>query len=309
MTFDIAPFLRVYPFASKFATIGGHRVHYIDEGAGEPIVFVHGNPAWSFCFRELITDLRSDHRVIAMDHVGCGLSDKPGLDAYPYTLQRRIDDLESLLDSINAPRGVTLVVHDWGGMIGLGWALRHVDKVRRIVVMNTAAFLLPAGKRLPFALRIVRNGGPLATLLVQGLNGFTRGAVALGAVTRMPSKVRRGYLAPYDTWRHRIATLQFVRDIPIKPSHRSYAAAKWVDDNLDDLHAKPMMILWGRRDFVFDDAFLDEWRRRFPDADVHTFDDAGHYVMEDAIEAVKPLVRSFVTRQSSRTQPMAEVAP
>lgn len=307
MTFDIAPFRKVFPFASKFASIGGHRIHYVDEGAGAPVVFVHGNPAWSFCFRELMADLRGDHRVIAMDHVGCGLSDKPGLGAYPYTLKRRIDDLDALLESIDLPGGVTLVVHDWGGMIGLGWALRHVEKVRRIVIMNTAAFLLPAGKRLPLTLRIVRDGGPLAALLVQGMNGFTRGAVAMGVVTPMPSKVRRGYLAPYDTWRHRIATLQFVRDIPLRPSHRSFATAKWIDDHLDDLHGTSMMILWGRRDFVFDDAFLDEWRRRFPDADVHAFDDAGHYVMEDAIDAVKPLVRSFVTRQTGQPQSAAEV--
>ena len=285
----------IYPFTSRYAPLDGLRCHYVDEGRGEPVVMVHGNPTWSFCFRDLIADLRRDHRVIAMDHVGCGLSDKPPLRSYPYTLSRRIDDLEALLDTLGLDDRVTLVVHDWGGMIGLGWALRHVERIRRLVVMNTAAFLLPAGKRLPLRLQVIRRGGPLAALLVQGLNGFVRGAVRFGAYRPLPSRVRRGYLAPYDTWANRIAALQFVRDIPLRPSHPTYATARWLDDHLHQLRDKPLLLLWGRRDFVFDDAFLDEWRRRFPHADVHVYDDAGHYVMEDARDRVIEQVRAFVT--------------
>lgn len=295
MTFDLTPFRKVYPFTSRYATIGGHQYHYVDEGQGPPVVLVHGNPTWSFCYRNIIADLRCDHRVIAMDHVGCGLSDKPSRKNYAYTLKQRIDDLEAFLDSVRLSDPVTLVMHDWGGMIAMGWALRHIDRVRRVVVMNTAAFLLPAGKRLPLRLRVIRNGGPIGALLVQGLNGFVRGAVKFGTYAPLPSKARRGYLAPYDSWRHRVANLEFVRDIPLGPNHRSYAVAKWIDDHLHQLRSVPMLILWGRRDFVFDDHFLDQWRQRFPQAEVCAFDDAGHYVMEDKTDETVLRIRKFLT--------------
>lgn len=258
-----------------------------------PAVLVHGNPTWSFYFRELIKALRGDHRCVALDHIGCGLSDKPGDDGYDYVLKQHVDDLEALLNHLGVERDVTLVLHDWGGMIGLAWALRRPERIVRIVLFNTAAFLLPRAKPLPWRLRLVRRG-PLGPLLVRGLNGFVRGAICMAARRRMPPDVRAAYLGPYNSWRNRIATLRFVQDIPLGPSDRSFEAAKRVDENLHRFADLPMLICWGERDFVFDRHFLDEWRRRFPDATVHTFADAGHYVLEDAADQIVPLVGAFL---------------
>jgi haloalkane dehalogenase len=271
------------------------RCHYVDEGQGEPVVMVHGNPTWSFYFRGLIRGLRDDYRVVAPDHVGCGLSDKPGDDRYDYTLARRVEDLEALLDRLGLRDGLTLVLHDWGGMIGMAYASRHPDRVKRLVVLNTAAFLLPPGRRLPWSLWLCRRT-PLGPLLVRGLNAFSRAAVRWCSVRPLPPEVRAGYLKPYDSWKNRVAVLRFVQDIPLRPGDRSYELARSVQDGLGRFREVPMLVCWGERDFVFDGHFLAAWRQRFPEAEVHTFAEAGHFVLEDAGPQVLALVRDFLRR-------------
>ncbi|MFO0945454.1 MAG: alpha/beta fold hydrolase [Planctomycetota bacterium] len=284
----------LYPFASHFFEVPGGRLHYLDEGSGPPIVMLHGNPTWSFYYRDLVKDLRGRFRVIVPDHVGCGLSDKPGDDRYPYTLRRRVEDLEALLEHLGVIRDITMVVHDWGGMIGFAFATRHPERIRRLVVLNTAAFHLPKGKRFPWQLALVRNT-PFGSLLVRGLNAFCLGTVRFGCTrSRLPEEVKRGYLAPYDSWDHRIAVLRFVQDIPLRPGDPGHDLVSEVESNLGRLKDVPMLICWGERDFVFDGEFLGEWERRFPAAKVHRFADAGHLVLEDAASEVRPLICQFV---------------
>lgn len=255
---------------------------------------LHGNPTWSFYYRELIKGLSPEFRAIVPDHMGCGLSDKPGMDQYDYRLKSRVDDVETLLDELGITRDISLVLHDWGGMIGMAYALRHPERIRRLVVMNTAAFLLPDGKSLPVRLRLIRNIKPFGTFTVLGLNAFAVGALFMASHKRLPRDVRSGLVAPYNNWHNRIATLKFVQDIPVSKKDPSYGLAKYVDDNLHRLINVPMLILWGEHDFVFDMDFLFRWRRRFPDAKVRTFKDAGHYVLEDAADRIVPMVRSFL---------------
>lgn len=273
----------------------GIRLHYIDEGVGEPVVMLHGNPTWSFYYRHLIEDLRGAYRVIAPDHVGCGLSDKPDDARYEYTLSRRVEDLEALLDHLGLDRGLTLVLHDWGGVIGMTFAARHPERIARLVVANTAAFHMPAGKSFPPALSLFRDS-PLGAWLARGLNLFLRGTTRIGCKTRRLSPdVRDAYAAPYDSWANRIAIHRFVQDIPLRPGDRSYPLISEVQDRLAGLRAVPMLIAWGMRDFVFDAPVLDEWTRRFPEAEVHRFPKAGHLLFEDEREAIADLIRSFLS--------------
>jgi len=259
---------------------------------------LHGNPTWSFYFRNLIKGLSLQCRTIAPDHIGCGLSDKPGIDQYDYRLKSRVDDLENLLDTLGIYQNITLVLHDWGGMIGMAYALRHPERIRRLVIMNTAAFLLPEGKVLPVRLRLIRNIKPFATLAVLGFNVFACGALFMASYKGLEKDVRSGLIAPYNSWNNRIATLKFVQDIPVKIKDPSYSLAKNVDDNLHRLNHIPMLILWGAHDFVFDMDYLLEWQRRFPDAKVKTFKDAGHYVLEDAADRIVPMVKTFLKSRS-----------
>ncbi len=293
-----ADFAELYPFEGRFFEHDGLRMHYLDEGAGPPVVMLHGNPTWSFYYRDLVKALRGNNRVIVPDHIGCGLSDKPDDSRYSYTLTRRVEDVDALLDHLGIRQNITLVLHDWGGMIGMAWASRHPERVKRLVILNTAAFHLPAGKRLPWSLWFVRKT-PLGPLLVRGLNGFSRGAVRYGAVRPLEAAVRDAYLAPYDSWRNRIGVLRFVQDIPLRPGDPSYELVTEVQEGLQHFRAVPMLICWGERDFVFDGAFLAEWRRRFPDAEVHAFPDAGHFVLEDAGAEIVPLIRAFLAKSST----------
>lgn len=286
----------LYPFRSHFMPIKGHRYHYVDEGHGAPILMLHGNPTWSFYYRHLMTALAPAYRVIAPDHIGCGLSDKPGIDAYAYRLEDRVTDLETFIDQLIPDAPLTLVVHDWGGMIGMAFALRHLSQIRRVVITNTSGFLPPAGKPIPLRLRLIRNFKPFAEPAVLGLNLFARAALVMAARRRLPRDVRQGLVAPYDRPKNRIATLRFVQDIPLEPNDPSYALAKFVDDNLHRLRHLPMLICWGKHDFVFDLDYFHEWQRRFPDAEAHLFENAGHYLLEDEPQAVTRTIQDFFDR-------------
>jgi len=286
---------KLYPFDSHFLELGDLRLHYVDEGSGEVVVAVHGNPTWSFYYRELIKALRGDHRVIAPDHMGCGLSDRPDDKAYPFTLERRVADFETFMDRLDLD-SVNLVVHDWGGAIGCAWAVRNPDKVKRLVVLNTGAFHLPASKSLPWQLWLVRNT-PLGSIMVRGFNAFSRGATHLACTRRPISKeVRDAYCAPYDSWENRRAVLRFVEDIPLGPGDRGFELVTEIAEGLPRLAEKPILICWGDKDFVFDHHFLAEWVRILPDADVHRWADGGHYILEDYADEIIPLVRDFLQR-------------
>ena len=278
---------RAYPYKSRYFARPAWRMHYVDEGAGDPIVMVHGNPTWSFYYRALIDAFRPTHRCIAMDHIGCGLSDRPTLDAYDYQLKSRIDDLEALLDHLGLQDNVTMVVHDWGGMIGLGAALRKPERIARYVILNTAAFLLPEGVPFPWQLHICRRDSAFVRTLVRSCNLFCWGAAIGGTGRGLGKAARRGLMAPYDSYANRLAVHEFVKDIPLTPSHVSYQTALEIDNGLvETVGDKPMQICWGLQDFVFDGQFLAEWQRRFPNATVEAYSDAGHYVLEDVPERV-----------------------
>ena len=291
---DISKFRHLYPFKSNYMETNGLNYHFLDQGSGDPVIMLHGNPTWSFYFRELIKSLSSQCRTIVPDHIGCGLSDKPDIHRYDYRLKSRVDDLENLLEYLGINQNITLVLHDWGGMIGMAYALRHPERIHRLVIMNTAAFLLPEGKTLPIRLRLIRNIKPFAALAVLGFNVFARGALFMASYKGLGKDVKLGLIAPYNSWNNRIATLKFVQDIPVQKKDPSYSLAKHVDENLHRLDHIPMLILWGEHDVVFDMDFLLEWQRRFPDAKVKTFKDAGHYVLEDAADRIVPMVKEFL---------------
>lgn len=290
-----------YPFNNHYADINGLKLHYLDEGNKEdsPVVMLHGNPSWSFYFRKLVSELSGTARCIVPDHLGMGLSDKPGEDEYEFTLDRRVDDLEALLTSLSIDKDITLILHDWGGMIGMAFATRYPQRIKRLVILNTAAFHLPATKTVPWQLRLSRI--PLVNaILNQGFNAFCRGAVKY-CVTRspMPVDVADAYLAPYDSWPHRLAVRKFVEAIPLAEGQNGYKTVEEVDKNLKQFSSLPMFIGWGLKDFVFDEHFLNEWTKRFPQAEVHRFEDAGHYVLEDVDELVA-LISQFLSRHPLR---------
>ena len=277
-----------YSFVSRYITIGEHRLHYIDEGQGSVIVMVHGNPTWSYYYRNLITLLSGDHRVVAVDNIGCGLSDKP--QDYPYRLRDHIENLTALLQALDITK-CSLIVHDWGGAIGIGYAGRYPERIDKIVVLNTAAF---RSLRIPLRIRICR-WPVFGALLVRGCNGFAWPACSMAVVNPLKKEIAEAYLAPYNSWKNRVAIYGFVRDIPLSPAHPSYETLVQVETNLARLSEgnHPMLILWGGGDFCFNRSFYEEWCERFPAAEKHYFENGGHYVLEDCLETITPIIQRF----------------
>lgn len=297
MAFDPGTLGDLYPFEPKRFTLpsaGGANaptLSYLDEGpkdAPQTFLMVHGNPTWSFYYRNLVKEFSPQARCIVPDHIGAGLSDKP--QDYDYTLSTHVENLDALTKHLDLG-DVTLVIHDWGGAIGMGWAMKNAAKVRRLVVLNTAAF---RSTTIPFSINICRIPG-FGALAIRGMNAFARAAVIRAATTSLPKGVIRGYLGPYDSWANRIANLRFVQDIPMHPGVPSWPVLEKIEAGLAQFKDRPMLICWGAKDFCFNDSFLATWREHFPDADVHRFEDAGHYVLEDAGERVVKLMREFVS--------------
>lgn len=299
-----------YPFTTqRFEVRPGIAMSYLDEGPrdGEVVVMLHGNPSWSYYWRHLVLGLRDRYRCIVPDHVGMGMSDKPDdgggvrppqaitSGGYDYTLQSRIDDLEALLRhaGVNDATPVTLAVHDWGGMIGFGWALSHAAQARRLVVLNTAAFPLPAAKRMPWRLSLGRDSR-LGGWLIRRFNLFAKGAAWIGTRRHLPADVRHAYTDVYEGWDKAIATLRFMQDIPLCEGDRAWPLVVEAGRRLPAFADRPAFIGWGLRDFVFDRHFLAGFTRALPDAEVHAFDAAGHYVLEDRHAVLVPAIRAFL---------------
>jgi len=285
---------RLYPFSPQsFVTPRGATMSFVDEGprADEAVLLLHGNPTWSFFYRDVIRELAPRIRCVAPDHIGMGLSDKP--QDYPYTLATRMADIEALVASLKLRR-VHLVVHDWGGAIGLGWAVKHPELVGRIVVLNTAAFRSP---HIPARIALCKTPG-LGTVLVRGLNGFAWPATWMAMNQRKLSpEEKRAYLYPYRTWADRVAVNAFVKDIPMGEKHLSYGTLAEIEAALGSLAGKPMKIIWGGADFCFNGPFLNRWRELFPKAEVSHLPNAGHYVLEDAKSEAGRLAADFCLRK------------
>jgi haloalkane dehalogenase len=287
-----------YPFEPRrFAVRPGIAMSYLDEGPrdGEVVVMLHGNPSWSYYWRHLVLGLRDEYRCVVPDHVGMGLSDRPDDAHYAYTLQSRIDDLGALLGRLGIDGPVTLAVHDWGGAIGFGWALRDPARVRRLVITNTGAFPLPAAKKFPKRIAMGRDSR-LGGWLIRRFNLFARGAARFGTERKLPKGVREAYAGVYDGWDKAIATLRFMQDIPLSERDAAWPPVKAMEAALPAYADRPAFIGWGLKDFVFDRHFLDGFRAALPNAETHAFADANHYVLEDKHEVLVPAIREFLDR-------------
>ena len=290
-------FSRQYPFVSRLHRIDGRGYHYIDEGEGEPVVMVHGNPTWSLFYRHLVLALKDRHRCLVPDHMGCGFSEKP--QDYGYRLERHILNLENWLESVLPPAAepggkFILVVHDWGGPIGVGYAVRHPERVRRVVVLNTSAFT--AGD-MPWRIKLCRLPA-VGSVLIRGFNLFAGPAAYMTTLKALTPEVRKYFVMPYNSWTNRVAVDAFVRDIPLESGTPTHALFRRIEDSVASAFAgKPMLVQWGMADWCFTPFFLDLWRKKFPRAEVDEYR-AGHYLMEDAGPEITSRIRAFLESEA-----------
>lgn len=291
----MADWRELYPFQSQFleiprseTTADWVRLHFVQQGSGDQTVLcVHGNPTWSFYYREVLRQVSDTARVVAVDHVGCGLSQKP--QNYNYTLEQHIGNLARLIEHLDLRR-ITLLVHDWGGAIGLGAALKMPQRIERLVLLNTGAFPPPY---IPW--RIAACRWPwVGEFAMRGLNLFAKAALSmtLNRLDRLPPAVASGLIAPYDNWQSRIAIARFVQDIPTRKSSATWQILARLEDGLSVFKNRPARIVWGMQDWCFRPECLDRLERMFPQAKVSRLEDVGHYVMEEAPTEVIEAVRS-----------------
>lgn len=294
---------KIYPFARHQFTLPDlniegdkqYAMNYVDEGpkdASNVLLMLHGNPTWSFFYRNLIKKFSSGQynmRCIAPDHLGMGLSSKP--QEYNYSLKNHIDNLEKLIQSLNIKQ-FYLAVHDWGGAIGMGLATRRPDLIKGVIIMNTAAFLsdnIPkriAGLRTPL----------IGESIIRHLNGFAYPATFMAVKKKMPAAVKAGYLAPYKDYQTRIAIDRFVKDIPLEPAHQSYHTLQEIESRLANITC-PKLLLWGAEDFCFDQTFYAKWKAIYPEIESHLIKHAGHYLLEDEPELTLGHIEKFLLKQ------------
>ncbi|MBX3426575.1 MAG: alpha/beta fold hydrolase [Pirellulales bacterium] len=280
------------PFASHWLALSEGRLHYVDERpAGEPsgtLLFVHGNPTWSYHWRRLIAAFRERRRCVAVDHLGCGLSD---LQPRPLRLADHVANLRRLVEDLDLQR-ITLVAQDWGGAIGLGTLLAERERFERIALFNTGAF---RPWFIPWRIRVCRWPG-FGRLALQGANAFSRAALTmtLARTRRLAPETAAAYLAPYCNWRRRAAVYQFVRDIPLSPRHPTWAPLGQIEDRLPELADMPATLIWGERDWCFTPACRERFEQVWPRAVSHRLADVGHWVVEDAPDDARRLLGEFL---------------
>ncbi len=258
----------------------GHTWHVLDHGMPEhgTVVCVHGNPTWSYLWRGFVAAAPPGWRVVAVDQLGMGFSER----GTARTLAERIDDLDAVLDALDVTGPVVTAGHDWGGAVSLGWAVRNRDRLRAVVLGNTAVHQ-PAGAAAPSLIRLART--PALRQAVCGATPmFVRATTALSRPA-LPSAVRDAFAAPYGSADRRRAVEEFVADIPLEPEHVSAATLDGIAEEIRKLDDVPVLLLWGPRDPVFSDRYLRDLRARLPHADVQRYERASHLVLEDAPEA------------------------
>lgn len=288
----------LYPFRSNYLDVGTGAMHYVDEGEGPPVLFVHGTPSWSFLWRNLIQGLREGHRCVAPDHLGYGLSDKPtdpavlGVKAHAERLIRLIEELDL--------RDVTLVVHDFGGPIGLACALRQPERISRVVVMNSWLWSNAGNKEVETASRLL--GGPVGRFLYTRLNFSARFLLrnAFADKSRLSQRVHGHYLAPFATVEERLAPWVLAGELT---AANDWYAELW---RQRDRLPRELLLVWGMADRLMPTAHLTRWQQAFPHARTVPLEGVGHFVPEEAPAETLAAIREFM--EAGRAAPPRAVA-
>lgn len=292
LTIKEETFEGTYPFVPRYYMNGEFEMHFVDEGQGEPLVMLHGDPTWGYLYRNFIPSLARQYRCIVPDHMGMGKSAVPQ-DRSLYHLEQHVSNLEALLLSLDV-RDLTLVLHDWGGPVGLGFATRHPERIKRLILLNTWAFApWPAGP-FPRLLELIRSARGESFVLQK--NGYLEPAIR--GTTYHPEHltetIMQAYRAPFPTPESRLATLCWSQDIPVQETDVSYAEMKRIEQHLPLFRHIPLLLVWGMLDPVLPPAVLRLWQQVYPQAETYELEDASHFLQEDAPEQIVQRMEAFL---------------
>jgi cis-3-alkyl-4-acyloxetan-2-one decarboxylase len=287
-----------FPFAPHYFRVNGFDMHFVDEGQGEPLLFLHGDPTWGYLWRKIVAPLSRDYRCVVPDHMGMGKSGNPR-EPNPYRLHHHSANLEALVLGLDL-RNLTLVLHDWGGPVGLFFAARHRSRIKRLVLLNTWAFAPWPGGPLPKLLEIIRSARGEKFVLEK--NGYLEPAL-MGTTyhaEQITPAVLAAYRAPFPTPESRLALLCWSRDIPLQESDPSYANMKCVESALPELADILTLLIWGMRDPILPPSVLKMWHERLPNAATVEIEDASHFLQEDAPERILAAIEDFLKAKTAK---------
>ena len=276
---------QMYPFKSQYFQSKDGQIHYIDEGQGSPIVFVHGTPTWSFLYRHLIKDLSKQYRCIAIDHLGFGLSEKPQ-DA-PLRVQNHAQRFEAFMEYLNIPE-FTLVVHDFGGPIALPYAIKNPQKINKLVIFNTWLWATKDNPDLPKIDKLLKSW--IGRFLYLNMNFSPKFLIkqAFFDQKKLSKSIHQHYIKVFPNKAQRQGPLQIALSLA--------EASDWYESHwqqIDALQNIPMLILWGKEDSLIKAHYLDIWKERFPKAKVHELE-AGHFPQEECPDQVLYFIEDFL---------------
>lgn len=285
-----------YPFAPHYRHVNGFDMHYIDEGNGEPVVLLHGDPTWGYLWRNIVPALAKITRCIVPDHMGMGKSEVPR-EPYPFRLVHHIANLEALIFELDL-RNITLAVHDWGGPVGFGFAIRHPDRIKRLVISNTWGSARWPGAPFPRLIEMIRSTGGEKFVLEK--NGYLERALTgtTHHAERVSGPVMDAYRAPFPTPESRVAMLCWSRDIPVTEADPSYPGMLRIENNLPLFANTPTLIVWGMLDPVLPEFVLRWWQDIYPHATVHKIKNASHFLQEDAPHEFGRYISEFITENT-----------
>ena len=287
-----ATFAGTFSFAPHYVEMESFQMHYVDVGEGEPLVLLHGDPTWGYLYRRFLPSLSTRARCLVPDQMGMGKSGVPSVP-YPYRLRHHVDNLETFILRLDL-RDITLAVHDWGGPVGLGVAIRRPSRIKRLILMNTWAFAAWPGGPLPRLIELIRS--PRGEAFIMGKNGYVKPALT-GTTARtenLTEAVLDAYLAPFPTPESRRALLCWSRDIPVTESDASYAEMQHIENRLAQFRHLPVLLVWGMQDPVLPPAVLRRWQQLYPHATTHELDEASHFLQEDAPERIVQAIEEFL---------------
>lgn len=278
----------VYPFEHRYLDVEGCRVHYVDEGSGPVLLFLHGNPTWSFLYRNIVAGLRSSFRCVALDYPGFGLSDaRPG---YGFTAAEHADIVHRFVAALDLTE-VTMMGQDWGGPIGLGVAGRDPERFSGFVLGNTWAWPLNNIFHFETFARIM--GSSIARVAIRRGNAFVNVMIPLGTATTPAKETMEAYRGPFPDPDSRMPTWQFPRELlGSKPFMESLQA------NLPRIAHLPVLLLWGGKDFALRKKFeLPRFQKLFPNHDTVVLPHARHFFQEDAPDDCVREIRAWMNRR------------
>lgn len=285
-------FCDTYPYKPNYRHVNGFDMHFVDEGNGEPVVLLHGDPTWGYLWRNIIPAIAKTARCIVPDHMGMGKSEVPR-KPFPYRLVHHIANIEELITDLDLCN-ITLVVHDWGGPVGLGFAILHPDRIKRLVISNTWASARWPSAPFPRLIEMIRSTNGEKFVLEK--NGYLERALTgtTHHAERISGPVMDAYRAPFPTPESRVSMLCWSRDIPVTESDPSFPEMQRIENNLHLFTKIPSLIVWGMLDPVLPDSVLRWWQNIFPHATVHKIHDASHFLQEDAPQEIAAYITDFI---------------